>query len=186
MVTLVVDFSQLEKHLKVLRDIKNGVPRVLVPTINRTLAAGQTAIKREIRKRYEIKYSDIPIKKETAHYGNLEGSLTLADHMMELGKFHISPRGVQKRRPLKPIFARVRVGKGGRLATGFMTGGLPYAGPWRRVGKSRLPIKKMLTISAPIMASQPSVAPVIAKVMGDTFEKRLDHEIERVMQQSGK
>jgi len=186
MITVVIDYKPLMKFLRPLEDIRKGVPRVLVPTINRSLAAGVTAIKREVRKNYEIKYKDIPVKKESASYENLEGKLIVADKMMELGKFFISPRKMQRGPTRRKLFARVKVGKGGQLATGFMTDGLPYAGPWRRVGRARLPIRKMLTISAPIMASQPSVEPVVVKVMGDTFAKRLEHEIERVLSQAGK
>jgi hypothetical protein len=56
-----------------------------------------------------------------------------------------------------------------------------YIGPFTRVGKARLPIRKRIAIGAPIMASQPNVGPAVNKAMGDTLAKAMDQQIKRVM-----
>jgi hypothetical protein len=61
-----------------------------------------------------------------------------------------------------------------------------YLGPFARKGPSRLPIKKLKTISAAIMVAQPTIAPVVQKEMEDTLDKRLDHELNRVLTAAGK
>jgi len=179
---LTIDARQMNKLVLALGHLKNGVPRALAPAINRALDSGRTVVKREIRKEYVIKASDIPVKVTRAHVSRLEGLITLRDSMLDLAKFKVAPRGLLQRK--RVIRAQVKVTGGGPLPGAFNTR-LPYPGPYIRKGKSRLPIKKLLAISAPIMASQPTVGPAVIKAMGDTLDKRIDHEIKRVMSQAG-
>ena len=166
----------------VLAHIENGVPRVLVPAINRALAKGRTEVKREIRKEYLIKAKDIPVIVHQAHAGNIGGSISLSDHMLDLSKFVYKPKGVQRRGKKRILFAQVKRGGGGNIGPGFVAQvGSGYKGPFMRKGASRLPINKLLTISAPIMASQVAVGPNIVDAMAETLDKRLDHELERVL-----
>ena len=182
MVIVEIDTRQIGKATRALGHIKNGVPRALVPAINRSLSSGRTTLKREIRKNYLIKAKDIPITMRGANYGHLGGDLRIKQGMLELGKFKVKPRGMQRRKAKKPITVQVKVSGGGKLLRhAFMTDALNYAGPYQRKGKSRLPIKALLTIGAPIMASQPTVGPAVNKSMGDTLDKRIDHEIKRVL-----
>lgn len=172
----------LEKAQRALAHIKNGVPRALAPAINRALASGKTAVKREIRKQYLIKAKDIPMTVQRANYGNLGGSIVIKDGMLPLEKFNVRPRGVQKRKNRSLVFAQVKKGGGGTLKSGFM---IPRGGPYSRIGPERHPIFLMKTIGAAIMASQPAVGPVANQRMGDQLAKRVDHEIQRVLAGAG-
>lgn len=177
MVELVITPLQAEKLIRKIGAIRNGIPRALAPAINRTLDKGRTTVKREIRKHYLIKYGDIPVDVHRAGVSHLEGAVVLSDAMLPLDKFRL--RGGRRGRPL---YATVKRGKGGIIKSGFIaTMPNDYTGPFRRKGASRLPIKKLLTISAPIMASQPTVGPAVNKAMGETLDKRIDHEIKRVL-----
>jgi hypothetical protein len=178
MVEIDIDPKQLAKLQRVLASIKDGVPKVLAPAINRALDSGRTVVKREIRKVYEIKAKDIPVNVHRAYSAKPRGDIELHDHMLDLGKFKVVPNRLLARK--RVIHATVRKGKGGPLPGAFHTT-LPYVGPYVRKGKTRLPIKKLLAISAPIMASQPSVGPEVNTAMGDTLAKRIDHEIQRVL-----
>ena len=178
---LTIDARQLRRLERTLGHIKNGVPRAVAPAINRALDKGRTTVKREIRKEYLIKYGDIPIKVQRANSASLNGAVVIRDGMLPLNKFKVSPRGVTKRRTL--IRAQVkRHGGGGILRHAFNTT-LGYPGPYERMGDARLPIRKLLTIGAPIMASQPTVGPEVNRQMGDTLAKRLDHEMLRILNQ---
>jgi hypothetical protein len=180
-----IDTRELERVAKtVLHGIKNGVPRVMTPAINRALESGRTTVKREIRKHYLIKAKDIPVTIHRATRGSTQsqGDIVLKDHMLDLGKFKISPSKLLKRR--RVIRAQVKVGGGGPLPGAFHTP-LTYPGPFVRKGHARLPIRKLLAISAPIMASQANVGPAVNTQMGDTLAQRFDHELERVLATAG-
>jgi minor tail protein Z (GPZ) len=176
MVAITIDPRQLAKMERALRGIEKGVPKAMAPAINRALSSGQTVIKREIRKEYVIKAKDIPTKIKRASYGNLKGEIIIQSGMLGLNKFRT--RGGLGRRPL---WAQVKVGGGGVIASGFWAG----SGLYRRVGPPRLPIKRLMAIGAPIMASQPAVGPAANERMGEVLAKRMDHEMQRVLAGAG-
>lgn len=178
MVEILIKTGQLKKVQRTMEGIKNGVPRVLAPAINRALDKGRTEVRREIRKIYLIKQKDIPIHKNGASYAHLNGSLVISQGMLPLDKFDVRPRGVQKRKVKKVLYARVKKSGGGPMPGAFY---IPTGGPYVRTGNSRLPIKRLLTIGASIMASQPTVGPAASKAMSETLDKRIDHEIKRVL-----
>jgi hypothetical protein len=171
------------KLQRALRNIKDGVPKALAPAINRALAKGQTEVKREIRGEYTIKAKDIPVDLHRASRAQLNGQLAIRDTMLDLNKFFYRP--MLSTRRTKDLFTRVRKGAGGSVKHGFANVVGSYSGPFVRIRTGRLPIKKLITIGAPIMASQPSVGPKVGKAMGETLDKRIDHEIERVISTAG-
>lgn len=182
MVALTLNGAQVEKLTRAVGHIRNGVPRALAPAINRSLDKGRTEIRREIRKEYLIKQKDIPMRVVGASQARLSGAIIIQQGMLDLSKFKIKPRGVQRRKKKKPIHAQVKVGGGGFIGNAFMTS---LGGPFVRKGAARLPIKKLVTIGAPIMATQPTVGEAANKAMGDTLDKRIDHEIKRVLSSAG-
>lgn len=182
MVAIQIDSSQLRKLTRAVEKIKNGVPRVLAPAINRALAKGRTTVKREIRKEYTIKAKDIPIAIHRATYGGLQGEIKIQQGMLGLDKFNVRPKGVQHGKTKRPIFVQVKKGGGGIIQGAFY---IPQGGPYSRIGPSRFPILKLATIGAAIMASQPTVGPEVNKQMGDTLAKRIDHELQRILSSAG-
>jgi hypothetical protein len=178
MVAIEIHSGQMAKLREKLAHIEKGVPRVLVPAVNRALASGKTVISREIRAHYVIKAKDIPMTITRATYGTIGGSIRISQGMLPLDKFNVRPRGVQRRKKKRPIFAQVKKGGGGIIKSAFY---IPSGGPYSRIGPSRFPIFKLATISAAIMATQPSVGPAANKKMGETLDKRIDHELKRVL-----
>jgi hypothetical protein len=183
MVALQIDTSQLKKMTSTLAGIPDGVRKALVPAINRALSSGQTTVKREIRKEYLIKAKDIPTKLHRARYASPVGHVRIDQGMLGVDKFSYKPKAVQKRKNKKPIFVQIKRSGGGIVARSFVLSG---KGPFqRRSAAPRLPIRKLLAIGAPIMATQPHVGPAVNKAMGDTLAKRIDHEIKRVLASYG-
>jgi len=179
-VAISIDTRQLAKLERTLSSIERGVPRALAPAINRSLKSGQTTIKREIRKEYLIKAKDIPTAIHRATYGSLNGHILVRQGMLDASKFFYKPKAVTRRKT--PLFVQVKKTGGGVIARGFVS----KLGPMqRRSFAPRLPIRKILTIGASIMATQPRVGPAVNKAMGDTFAKRIDYEMKRVLASAG-
>jgi hypothetical protein len=186
MMNIVIDPRQMRKLESALGHIRNGVPKALVPAINRALAKGRTEVRREIRKEYLIKQKDIPVVVHRANKLSMKGDVELKQGMLPLAKFKVRPPGIQKRKHKRTIFAQVKRAGGGYIPHAFVTTSGGYTGPFMRYhGVGRLPIFRLSTIGAPIMASQPQVGPVVNKAMGDTLAKRIDHEIKRAMAAGG-
>lgn len=179
---LTIDAKQMQMLERSVREIKDGVPKVLTPAINRALASGQTAVRREIRKIYTIKQKDIPTNVHRATRASLQGEIRITQGMLGAEKFVYNPKFPTKYR--KQMFVQIKKTGGGFVARGFASNAL--TGPFqRRSTAPRLPIRKIIAIGAPIMASQPTVGPAAIKVMGDTLAKRIDHEITRVLASAG-
>jgi hypothetical protein len=187
MVAITIDARQMRRLERAVRKIEDGVPRALAPAINRALDRGRTTVKREIRKEYLIKAKDIPVRVRGASQARLSGEVRLDQGMLDLARFKVSPRGVQKRKHKRPIKAQVKVRSGGKLIAHGFVASMPtgFTGPFVRKGTARLPIKKLLAIGAPIMASQPTVGPAVNKAMGDSLAKNIDSQIVRLMAQAG-
>lgn len=175
MVTL--EAQQLAKVQQAVKHIQNGVVKVLAPAINRALASGQTTVRREIRKEYLIKQKDIPTKVHRARYANLTGHIAIQDGMLDATKFVYRPKTITRGKRQRPLFVQVKKSGGGIIARGFNSSAGPLQ---RRSFAPRLPVRKILVIGAPIMAGQPQVSAAAMKAIGDTLDKRIDHEIERV------
>src|SRR5262252_4191538 len=107
MVALQIDANQMRKLERAVRDIKDGVPKAVSPAINRALDKGRTTVRREIRKVYLIKQSDIPVQLKRANRASLKGEIQIRQGMLPLGKFQVTPRGVQTRKNRRILFARV-------------------------------------------------------------------------------
>jgi len=191
MVEIELDASAMLKLSKALDGIKNGVPRVLAPSINRSLNHGRTVIKREIRKDYTIKARDIPTVMHYATRERLGGAITIRSGMLDLMKFKVRPDMPPRQSGVavanrRMVHAEVRVGRGGNLPHAFVAR-MPNAvvGVFSRVGKARLPIKRRLAIGAPIMASQPHVQDAAGKAMQETLIKRINSQVERLLSRRG-
>jgi|SRR5262252_5048651 len=181
MVTL--DAKQMKQLTKALADIKDGVPKVIVPAINRALASGQTTVRREIRKIYLIKQKDIPTKLHRARYASPTGHVRIDQGMLTADKFVYRPKVRTARR--RDLFVQIKKTGGGVVKRGFVTNRMGEGPFQRRSAAPRLPIRKVVAIGAAIMASQPTVGPAANEVMGDTLAKRIDHELKRVLASAG-
>jgi len=180
MVEIELDAGAVKKVIKTIGFIKNGVPRVLVPSINRAVNHGRTVMKREIREDYTIKAADIPVRTRYANPLNLGGAVWIKQGMLGLEKFKHTPKNPPKHPRM--VHAEVRIGKGGNIPHGFVQR-MPnaFVGIFTRVGKARLPIKRLLAIGASIMASQPHVRNKVISEMRSTFVRRMDYHMERLL-----
>jgi hypothetical protein len=183
MVAITIDPRELAKLERAIGHIKGAVPKAISAAINRTLDRGRTTLRREIRKQYLIKQKDIPVKVRRASVSHLGGEVRTDSGMLELAKFKITPKGVQKRAHKKPIRAQVKKTSGGKLIKHGFVAQMPsgFVGPFLRKGGTRLPLKKLLTIGAPIMATQPGVGPAVNKAMGEAFARNVDSQIDRFL-----
>jgi hypothetical protein len=96
-----------------------------------------------------------------------------------LYKFQVTPRAPQhSRRKKTPITARVKSGGGGVIPPAFVSGMTSgNVGVYARTGSSRLPIKHLHTIGAPIMAGVDAVAEKIEEAMRVAYETEVERQV---------
>jgi hypothetical protein len=179
---IIVDTRQLRAVEKRLGRVKDRAPKAISLAMNRTIRAGRTELGRGVRAAYLIKQSDVyaTLSMRFASAGGMKAELrSKFSGMLPLIKFKVRPKQPGSRRP---VHAQVKVGGGGTINRAFVprmpTG---YVGVFRRQGTGRFPIKELRTISVPIMVGQAEVKEPVGNKMAETFQKRIEHEIGRIL-----
>lgn len=188
MSTITLTSEQLKKAELVLRGIPYGLVYALVPAINRTAEHAETTISREIRKVYTVKHATvrkhITIVRATDRHPSAE--LVIKGQRTSLSDYTFSPHRTTGKRPEKGVYAKVRQDGGGYLPHAFVISRTYKHGSqlyiFGRVGADRYPIKSYWSRSVPELIEESGpVHEVVANAITAMLEKRLNHEVNRVL-----
>ena len=164
-----------------LENIPKETPHVIRRALNRSLTTMQTAAKKEVRERYHIKAGHIQehLSTEKATTSNLQVRLQGKGRPIPLDRFKYSPRTPNPKRK-KPISVAVKKDGNKSLPGAFVTDSNGNK-IFKRVGKKRLPIERLYGPSLPQMMNANEI-PENVKIAGlDTFEKRVNHDVSRIL-----
>lgn len=183
MVGIEVDKKDLKRVEKLLREVPGGSKRACVNASNRAFTRGKVVAKNETKKRYTIKPKDInqtlSIKKST--FARLDGALYSKAPISRLKQFKTYPTTLPKRRP-KMFRAEVIKGAKKDLPGVFlarMKSG--HIGAFKRYSKASLPIGELPGPSIPYVIKSDEVSTEIQGEILKTFNARLDHEVNRLL-----
>lgn len=172
-------------HIEKLEDLFAKTPKeariVISRAINRSADAARARASQEVQKTYSIKAADIKskikIRKSTSN--NLSAQVLTSGPVTPLFKFDVTPSQPNN------MVVRARVKKrGGRkvIQNGFVARmSSSHTNVFTRVGKSRLPIKGRFGPSIAQMMGEDSVVKSIESRAQDILDKRLEHEMERLL-----
>lgn len=162
--------------------------------LNRAVKNMATNAKREISKNYEINQKIVgdTLKINQAKRNKLYVQLTSTGYKMGLNKFKYSPKKPNPSNPPKEIKISVKKGNQHRFRHVFVanlngfklferTGKFRVASKGSHKGKKRENIKRLLGPAVPQMLNNPKVRKVVVKEGQNTYRKRLEHEINRVL-----
>lgn len=173
----------VEKAERLLALIPGGVQKAVPRAINRAMESGRAAGVEKVREQYTVKAKAVrsTIKLSRANSRNMEGVITSIGSPIPLYDFKVNPKTVNGRRR-SPIRVSVKKGQQSALGKSFIARlGSGKVGVFERLGNKRLPIKMLFGPSAPQMIGSDSVIDYIEKAAVDTMDKRLDHEIGRLL-----
>ena len=112
------------------------------------------------------------------HTHTVPGGIRVSSERLSLDKYKLSPKTAHSKRHLKAAVKRNNslkpLGKTAFIRTISGTG-LPFA----RLGKSRLPIKKLIGPAIPQLVDNPNVIELIQEEGTRTFSKRFQHYMAR-------
>jgi hypothetical protein len=179
---IVVSKSDIKRIETMLGDMKRKTPNVLANASNRAATTVNASIKREVRKKYIVKAGDIQqtITKKRASKSNPYTEVVSKGNLLGLDKFKVLPRKPNPRRKA-PIKVSVKKGEGAKKILQAFVADINGSKVMRRQGKSRLPIQRLFGPSVPQMIDNEKVRNQIQNDGFDTFTKRLDHEITRLV-----
>lgn len=181
-ITVDVNDAFVESVANRLGTFHKQAPNAISRALNRAATNVNSNIKKEVRKEYNIKARDInnTLKKTRATKSDLRAAVISTGSPLGLDKFKVSPKTVNPKRKT-PIKIGVKKGSLKRVMGAFIA---DINGPkvFRRVTKKRLPIERLFGPSVPQMLGNENVVNVIEQEGQKTFHKRLDHEIERILE----
>ena len=187
----VTGVDEIEKKLG---NLKNKAPTVLYRAINRAAQKARTETKREVADKYYITQREVSdtIRLTKASRAKLSAELTSKGGPIALSKFRVSPRkqvsrtkrgkaspaaykaGVERASGVKPL--------SGSPKAFFSTMGSGHEGVMERVSSRRLPLKQLYGPAVPSMVKNEEVIERIQKEATETLEKRIDAEINNILQ----
>ncbi|HJF34178.1 MAG TPA: phage tail protein [Sporosarcina psychrophila] len=180
-VSVELDERRLKEVQLRLGQFSKKAPNAISNALNRAMNNVNTNIKKEIRKEYHIKVGDInaTLTKMRASKGSLSAAVKSKGHLIGLDKFKISPKTINpKRKSLVSIAVKK---SGGKKVKGAFVADANGAKMFMRLNKDRLPIRRLFGPSVPQMLGNQEIRDYVEAEGKETFERRLDHEINRLL-----
>lgn len=193
-VDIRVNEAQLNDIEKKLGNLKNKAPTVLCNAINRAVGKAKTEAKDAAKEEYFITKGNIEktLRVTRASRSKLSAELTSRGGPIALTKFKVSPqRAVKRTKRGKPSPSTYKAGVkrdsglkplSGNPKAFYATMGSGHNGIMERVSSRRLPLKQLYGPAVPSMIKNEEVIERIQKEATETLEKRIDAEINNILQ----
>jgi hypothetical protein len=181
---ITLNDKQIKDVERSLSHIPGAIPKAISRALNRAAETARTEASRKVRDEYIVKNSDIlnTMRITKAAPGNLVARVTSSSSSIPLIRFKVTPNAPQPLRKA-PIIARVKKNGGGPVTHAFVAKmGSGYTGVFQRAGKKRFPIKQLYGPSIPTMLGTPLVSAWVEQKAIEALDKRLDHEIDRILE----
>lgn len=182
---LVVDIAEdsLDRAIRLLAGINGGVYKAVGSALTRAAASGKTAAKKPVTKEYAISQSEFLSRtKNINHFvresgGGISVVFGFRGNVIPLMKFstRINSSG-------QVVTQVKRSGSAATLDRAFSAQMGGHRGIYERIGPSRFPVEELYGPATPqMMYSNEAVTDEIEQKVAETYEKRIDHEILRVL-----
>lgn len=176
--------EQIERVESILNGIQNGPEKVFFNVINRALDTVRTASGRQMREVYAIAQKDLRaesnIKMKKASKSDLAGEISFSGCKIPLYRFNVSPK-----QPAQGVKVKAAVLKSSAQTEfehafiAHMQSG--HIGMFERSTSKRLPIDEFTGPSVAHMAGNSVVLDQVEQAAQETINKRIDHEIDRIL-----
>lgn len=180
---ITVDAKKIKEIEKQLGSFKSKAPSVIYKSLNRAAENARTNASRKARETYEIKASTVrdTIKLIRANKSNLRAIVRSVGYRMGLIKFKVSPKNPRPQNPPKVLKAAVKK-TGLKEVMGAFVANINGNKVFKRTTKSRLPIEQLFGPAVPQILGTENVRGYIESEALKTFDTRIEHEINRVME----
>ncbi len=177
-----VDKKQLQSVEDRLGEFNKQAPSAISRALNRAASNVNSNIKKEVRKEYNIKAGDIneTLTKTKASKISLKAEVRSSGALIPLDKFKVSPKTVNPKRKSQ---IKIGVKKDGlKIVMGAFVADINGKKVFQRESKSRLPINRLFGPSVPQMLGNEEIKTEIERQGQETFNNRLEHEINRILE----
>ena len=175
----------LEKARDLLADVPKGMETALMRSYNRALITGRKVASKAITKEYTVKARDAKstFSMHKATRKDLNAELASKGKNLPLSAFAYRPKRDTTGKSRKPV--RVSI----KRDSGFADAGKAFVHQGRifkRMDRARAPMRKPLEMqfgpSVPGALQNEKVQKSVMDALGETVEKRLEHETQRLLE----
>lgn len=182
-----IEAEQMERAAQLLAGVPKGVERAAANAINRGLSKIKTTAFREVKQVYTVQSAALnsatTTQQQKAGTGNLAGYVRFSGYEIPLYKFKVTPKQPGTG---KAVRATMKKGGGGVYESAFIAAmQSSHTGVFRRDKKTRLPISEYMGLSAAHMAGEAQVSEKVQEEAQALVNARLEHEIERLLNNYG-
>jgi len=201
-VEISVPDGAIERAEAVLAGIPGGVERAVSAALNRGLTTAQSESQKQITQVYDITKTTVRHKgifeMRKATQGSLVGSITFSGHRIPLYNFGVTPKTPTSTGARVPVnlgnrwvmaspgaVVRARIRRdstktpSGRAFIAQMRSG--HVGVFERTGNKSRAIRERYGPSVAQMAGNSVVQDVVSQKAIETIDKRVEHEITRIL-----
>ena len=180
---ITIDGIDIRKVEFRLGQMAKKAPDVVTMALNRAVESARAAAVQEIRQTYTVKAKEVrgTMRVIKASRKTLSAQLRSRGNLIPLDHFKYKPKQPRPKNPPKALQVQVKKTGYKELLHSFVA---DINGPkiWQRVGKSRLPIRRLMGPAVPEMLGQDNVRAKVLEKALETYKKRLDHEINRMLE----
>lgn len=180
-VKIVIDDAALKDVQQKLGTIAYKAPNVIANSLNRSISNMNSNIQKEVRKDYHVKAGDIKksLNSVRASPNKLVAQVTSKGKLMGLDKFKVTPKTVNPKRKSQ---LKIAVKKDGvKQIMGAFVASIHGTKIFKREGKKRLPIERLMGPSIPQMIGNEEKVEVIEQQSWITYNKNLNHYVNHLL-----
>lgn len=178
-----IDGTEIRKVELRLGQLHKKAPTVMARALNRAAQTARSTSVNEIRKEYVIKAKDIrsTMRIKKASRSKLGALLVSCGNLIPLDQFKFKPKQPRPKNPPKSLKVSIKKTGYKDLFHAFVAdiGGLKI---YQRTTTKRLPIRRLTGPAVPQMLGQNNIRQRVLQSAYETYEKRLDHEINRTLE----
>lgn len=182
---VVIDEDELRRVRNNLGTLEHKAPNVIASALNRSVTNIKSNVPKEVRKNYNVKANDIKetLKVFKASQSKLTAGVVSKGKTLGLDKFKVNPKTVNPKRKTQ---LKIAVKKSGaKQILGAFIASINGTKVFKRDGRKRLPISRLMGPSVPQMLGNDSVVENINKEAYLTYEKRINHDVNRLLSKNG-
>ncbi len=177
-----ITLEQVERIEKLVGNIKRGPSRVLYNAINRGLSRIRAISAKEASQRFTVSASQIKSNskasiKNASPNANTVGMITISGKMIPIYKFQVTGKGGRGGK----VKVQVKKGGGGTLQHAFVANLGHGSNVLERTSAQRNSSETIFGPSAAHMIGHNEIAPHIEQEAQEVVNKRIEHEIERLL-----
>jgi hypothetical protein len=190
-----VDISSLNNIPKALAGLEKEVPGAVASALNRAVDHGVTQIRKIVPTVYSIKKKEIQdaVSKVYAKKGEIKAGIRITGERLTFVHFPLTPKIPNTGRP---IAVKIKNQNGKKKVSILPSAFIAPTGTksmdkvqynvFVRVGKKRLPIHVLRTLSIPQMVENEEVWPQIINLINNKLSERVNHEINYRLEKAAK